>query len=196
MELAVPFRAREIPGVVRIQYGRNEDPARWGYDLLGLTFDSDVARGFPVVEARVEYPAEGYAALMGWIQLVRYWVGDQQNPTVIADVAPQLRDARMPYMSFGTNPILFDAPAFTERNVMWRAWSFLTVTPDALMTPVVEPVCGFSWGYDLRDGRPQPTEVAPIVQTEWLDIRDELRTRYPEWTFRGEDWQPLQRPGR
>jgi hypothetical protein len=27
---------------------RNDDPARWGYDLLGLDFSWEVARGFPV----------------------------------------------------------------------------------------------------------------------------------------------------
>ncbi len=53
---------------VQIRYGRNDDPKRWGYDLLALDFDIDAARGFPVIEARVEYPAEGYAAVMSWIQ--------------------------------------------------------------------------------------------------------------------------------
>jgi hypothetical protein len=57
---------------VRIRHGANDDPARWGYDRLGLAFDSAAAKGFPVVEARVEYPAEGYAGFLGWIQVVKY----------------------------------------------------------------------------------------------------------------------------
>lgn len=186
----MPFRVRQIDGGVRVRYTRNEDPRRWGYDLLRLDFDTGVARGFPVIEAKVEYPAEGYAAIMSWIQVVRYLVGAQQQPTVIVDVAPQMRDAGMPYLSFGIQPTLFDAPAITERDVVWRAWSFLTYTPDALMTPVVEPACGFRWGYDVRDGSPEPTELLSAGRDEWLEIRDELRARYPEWRFEGGDWEP------
>ena len=33
-------------------------------------FRSSTIVGFPVVEATVDYPAEGYAAVMGWVQVV------------------------------------------------------------------------------------------------------------------------------
>jgi hypothetical protein len=191
VEISLAFRVRQIDGRVRIRYGRNEDPRRWGYDLLGLDFETGVAHGFPVIEAEVEYPAEGYAAIMSWIQVVRYWVGAQQEPTVIVDVAPQLREARMPYFSFGIRPRFFDAPAITERNVVWRAWAFLTYSPDALMTPVVEPACGFRWGYDVREGSVEPTELLLAGRDEWLDIREDLGARYLDWTFGGDDWDPL-----
>jgi hypothetical protein len=74
-----------------------------------------------VIEGRVEYSAEGYAAYLGWIQMVCYWIGGHKEPTVIVDVAPQMKDARMPCLSIGIQPVLFDAPAFTEENVTWRA---------------------------------------------------------------------------
>ena len=51
---------------MRVAYGINADPKRWGYHLLGLDFDIEVALGFPVIEARVEYPGEGYAGYLGW----------------------------------------------------------------------------------------------------------------------------------
>ncbi len=196
MEMTLPFQVRHVNGRVQIRYSGNDDPLRWGYHLLGLEFDIDVARGFPVIEARVDYPAEGYAAVMSWIQVARYWVGPQEEPTVVVDVAPQMRAARMPYISFGIRPTLFDAPAFTEQNVVWRAWSFLTYTPDALMTPVVEPACGFRWGYDVREHAPQPTELVPASRDEWLGIRTELTGRYPEWSFKGDDWEPPPWPAR
>lgn len=180
---------RELDGRVRVAYGVNDDPARWGFHLLGLEADLDVARGFPVIEAAVEYPAEGYAAYFGWVQVVRFWVEDRVEPTVIVDVAPQLSEARMPYLAFGVRPVLFDAPAFAAQNVVWRAWSFLTYTPDALMTRAVEPACGFRWGYDLHAGTPHPVELLASGRKEWLDVREELRVRLPEWTFGGDDWE-------
>ncbi len=60
------------------------------------------------------------------------------------------------------------------------------------MTPVVEPACGFLWGYEIREGSVEPTELLPAGRGEWLDIREELRVRHPEWSFEGEDWQPAQ----
>jgi hypothetical protein len=194
-ETTLPFKARKLDGWVRISYSINEDPKRWGYDLLGLDFDFTAARGFPVIQATVEYPAEGYAAFLGWIQVVRYWIGNEKNPTVVVDVAPQMRDSRMPYLSFGLRPVLFDAPAFVEENVIWRAWSFLTSTPDCVMTPVIEPACGFRWGYDLRGGVPNASELLPAALRDWLDVREVLRSRFPDWQFLGDDWVPAAASG-
>jgi hypothetical protein len=193
MEQTLRFRLRERDGRARIRYGRNDDPMRWGYGLLGFTSEQiEVARGYPVIEAKVEYSAEGYAAILSWIQVVRYWVADQEQPTVIVDVAPQMRDSGVPYFSWGIQPTLFDAPAFgREPDVVWRAWSFLTYTPDALMTPVIEPACGFRWGYDIRGGFIAPTDVLSAGLAEWLDIRNDLRERYPQWRFNGDDWTPF-----
>jgi hypothetical protein len=183
MEASFDFQLRGREGRVRVRYEVNEDPVRWGYDLLNLGFDIEVARGFPVVEATVEYPAEGYAAFLGWIQVVRYRVGEAPEPTVVVDVAPQLKDTRVPYLSYGPRPALFDAPAFTEKNVVWRASSFLTSTPDALMTPVVEPVCGFRWGYVIRGGAPHPSELVAAGRDDWLEAVDDLHRGFPDWTF-------------
>jgi hypothetical protein len=188
----ITFELRSRHGRVTIDYGVNEDPRRWGYDLLGLAFDIDIARGFPVVKARVEFAAEGYAAFLGWVQVVRYWVGAQPEPTIVApDVAPQMQHAQVPYLSFGIAPMLFDAPAFTERDVVWRASSFLVCSPDALMTAVVEPVCGFTWGYEIREARVEPFALAAAGRTEWMEARAELRAALPEWTFAGDKWEAL-----
>jgi hypothetical protein len=188
---SLSFHLRGLKGRVRVQYDVNDDPTRWGYGRLGVGFDIDAARGFPVVEARVEYPGEGYAGFLGWIQVVRYWVGEQREPTVVApDVAPQMKESAMPYLSFGIAPVLFDAPAFTERNVVWKAWSFLTQTPDLLMSRIVEPVCGFRWGYEISDGIPTVTPLAAAQRADWLDVMQELRAQLPNWTFSCDEWEP------
>ena len=91
------FRLRGLDGCVRVRYVLNDDPRRWGYDRLELDFEIDTARGFPVIEGRIEYPAEGYAGYLGWVQVVRYWVEGQVEPTVVApDVAPQMKDWSSP----------------------------------------------------------------------------------------------------
>jgi hypothetical protein len=184
------FSVREAQGKVRVNYGVNDDPQRWGYHLLGLAFDINTAFGFPVIEAAVEYDAEGYAAFFGWIQVVRYWTDDPNQPVVIVDVAPQMSGSGMPYLSFGIEPVLFDAPAIVARDATWRAWSFLTFAPDCVMTPVIEPACGFRWGYDVCAGSPTPTALLPAGRGEWLDVRTVLDERFPAFTFGGDDWQP------
>src|SRR6187200_2356602 len=60
----------------------------------------------------------------------------------------------MPYFAFGVRPTFFDAPSTDDRDYEFRAAAFLTASPDALMTPVVEPLCGFSWGYRVVDETP------------------------------------------
>jgi hypothetical protein len=55
-----PFRLRGDDGVIRVSVTRNEEPARWGWRLLGLDVPLDQIVGFPVVEATVDHPGEGY----------------------------------------------------------------------------------------------------------------------------------------
>jgi hypothetical protein len=188
------FVLRGAEGRVTIEYSLNEDPARWGFDLLDIEFDVEVARGFPVAQARVTFPREGYAGLLGWIQVVDYQVTREgireERVWVVPDVAPQVREADSPYLAFGIEPMMFDAPAFTERDVNWTARTFLTFSPDCLMTPVVEPLCGFRWGYVISDRVVTTKELAAASLEDWIDARRQLQRRLPTWTFGGDDWQP------
>lgn len=146
------------------------------------------------MEARVAFAREGYAALLGWVQVVDYEVVrdgvPEEREWVVPDVPPQSRDANMPYLAFGIDPVLFDAPAFTERSVDWTARTFLTYTPDCLMTPVVEPLCGFVWGYVVADGAITAKKLVASTQHDWIDTRRMLRLRLPTWTFGGDGWTP------
>jgi hypothetical protein len=146
-----------------------------------------------VLEARVRYPAEGYAAFLGWIQVVAITEKDDPAPETfwaVPDIAPQYRDANIPYASFGIEPVLFDAPAHDASNVDFLARSFLTYTPDGLVSPVVEPLCGFTWGYDVEHGTVRPKELRVSALDEWFEARKMLRIRLPAWTFGGDKWQP------
>jgi hypothetical protein len=183
MRTSLPFELRGVPGRVDVEYGTNDDPERWGYPLLGLEPLVERSRGCPVVAATVEHPAEGYAAVMGWIQLVRDRAGADER--VLVDVAPQMEiaDARMPYFSFGVRPTLFDAPSTDDPEYEFSARAFLVVAPDAVMSPAVEPLCGFRWGYSVIGARPEiaPLEVAGAA--DWAAARSELEARYPAWSF-------------
>ncbi|HEX5405132.1 MAG TPA: hypothetical protein VFX16_22860 [Pseudonocardiaceae bacterium] len=187
------FSLRGIDGSVAITYGVNDDPERWGFQYFGWDWDIEVARGFPVIEARVRYPAEGYAAILGWIQVVA--MVDRDDPAaettwIVPDVAPQYREANTPYLAFGIEPVMFDTPATDAPNVEFRASTFLTYTPDCLLTPVVEPLCGFTWGYDIEQGVVRPKQLRGSTVEDWLEARKLLRIRLPTWTFGGDDWQP------
>jgi hypothetical protein len=184
VELVVPFELRGLVGRVEVTLAPNEDPRRWGFHLLGLDLALDHLRGFPVLQATIAFPGEGYAAVMGWVQLVRYTASDEPEPVVEVDMAPQLREARTPYVVFGMVPTFFDAPAMAASEADWHAWTFLTATPDALMTRVLEPVCGFRWGYSINGGRPALGELAAATGSDWIESVTEFRSRYPNWEWR------------
>ena len=178
----IPFVARGVSGRALIRYGVNDDPPRWGYRLVGLPFDIECARGCPVLEAAVDYSAEGYAAQLGWIQIIRY--GDPRGAeAAIVDAAPQLADAGIPWAAWGVRPTLFDAPSTSESEFRFRAQTFLASTPDAVMTKVVEPLCGFSWGYDVCDGVPAVAPIAVNGLGAWRSAREVLAGHCQGWTF-------------
>jgi hypothetical protein len=179
-----PFRLRGLDGVVLVSLTRNEDPERWGWRLLGLDVPLEHIVGFPVIEAKVEYPAEGYAAVLGWVQVVRYEATDEPETVVLADVAPQLQGLGMPYVAFGVRPTYFDSPAISAPDADWRAATFLTASPDVLLSRVIEPVCGFCWGYRRKGGVSELVEATRADEKDWLDAREELVARYPDWEWR------------
>jgi hypothetical protein len=152
----IPFRLRGTDGQITVQYGANEDPVRWGYAVLELDwFRPELVRGFPVIQASVEHPAEGYAADMGWLQVVRYEVRDpgEEATVTVFDAPPQLAETETPYAAFGVRPTFFDAPSIEGlRDVTWDADTFLVYTPDAVLSQVLRPLCGFTWGYRLQEG--------------------------------------------
>jgi hypothetical protein len=181
--LTLEFRLRGFHGSVRVAATVNDDPARWGYHLLGIDQAIvDAAHGHPVVQATVEFPAEGYAAELGWIQVV--WHSIPDTPArVICDVPPQMADSGMPFMSFGTRPTFFDAPADTVPSSKFRATAFLTYSPDVLMTKVVAPICGFRWGFDRVAGESTSIPIERAESADWDGMADELRALYPAWDF-------------
>jgi len=185
----IPFRLRGVEGEVSVDYGVNDDPVRWGYDVLDLDwFTPERVHGFPVIQASVKHPAEGYAADMGWLQVVRYDVKDpgEEEHQVVFDVPPQLSETESPYAAFGVRPTFFDAPAAGAKNMVWDADTFLAYSPDAVLSRVIRPLCGFSWGYRASNGVIQLSPLSIAGPEEWERNLPDLRGRYPTWSF--ESW--------
>jgi hypothetical protein len=191
----IPFPLRGTDGLVTVQYGANDDPVRWGYAVLQLDwFRPELVRGYPVMQASVACPAEGYAADMGWLQVVRYEIRDpgEEGTVTVFDTRPQLAETGMPYAAFGIRPTFFDAPSIEGlREVNWHADTFLVFTPDAVMSRVLRPLCGFNWGFRIHEGKVflDPSIVADAG--DWEKILPDLRERFPSWTFEnGDSYRP------
>jgi hypothetical protein len=192
------FRGREATAAVT--YRDNEDPERWGYGLLGLPWPSSLATGLPVLEVDVSTPLEGYGAVMAWIQVVRIHVADSSTSLVPGgekapagdhtwvDVPPQLQALGVPFVSFGRCPTLFDAPASTESDVRFVADSFLTASPDALVSRRSQACFGVRWGYSTKLG--QQAELIPptlLHGGDWEQAIPILQEHFPDWGFEP-DW--------
>jgi len=187
-------------GSVTVEFEANEDPPRWGFEVLGLPWPAHLAIGLPVLEATVSYPGEGYVAVMGWIQVVRIHVSERSESLVPegekapagdhawVDGPPHLRGLGIPFVSFGPRPTLFDAPMSTESEVDFVADSFLTASPDALISRRSRPCAGFRWGYSTQAGSaPRLRSPTLLNDDDWRGALPILQEQFAEWSF-DTDW--------
>ena len=132
--------------------------------------------------ATVTYPAEGYAAMFGWTQMVRST--DSAPDRFDMDPIALYQQIPTPYAWFGVRPELFDAPARGSRyDMVWEAHSFLCVSPDAVLTRHVQAIAGFSWGFTINHQDITFARPAALGPQAWDNHLDLLRTSYPDWIF-------------
>jgi hypothetical protein len=180
--LPIPFSLRGIGGLIDVSITRNTDPEAIGYLVLCYGLPVDFARDFPVCRATVTYPADGYAAIFGWTQLVRST--DSATGGFEMDPIAIYRDIATPFAWYGIRPELFDAPSRDPRDDMdWEAHSFLCISPDAVLTRQVQAIAGFSWGFTIIGNDIGITQPATLDPQAWDSHLDLLRTDYREWTF-------------
>jgi hypothetical protein len=167
--------------VVDVSVTTNHDPRAIGCDLLDPSLPPDTAVGFPVCRATVRLEAEGYAAALGWLQLVRSTdAGDDFE----LDPLALFREVATPFAFFGIKPELFDAPfRATRDDLTWTAHTFLCVVPDGVMSRVVVPLVAFSWGFTVTDQVVILIEPAVLSLRAWSDHVLLLSSTYPSWTF-------------
>ena len=171
------FLLRGIEGHVSVTCSRNDQP-----ELVGSGAE---ALGFPICDATVDYPALGYDAVLGWVQLVRSDDNVSRGGEFEIDPLAFLGDVPHPFCWIGLSPRLFDAPSRSSKaDLDWTAHSFLCV-PDggAEARLEVQALLGFSWGFRIRSDEILLTSPTPLSPTEWNAHRDHLATRYPSWEF-------------
>jgi hypothetical protein len=183
VSLEMPFRLRGLDGVIAVDVQACSDPEQSGLRLLDESLPVDAGLGLPLCTATVAYPGQGYAAMMGWVQLVRS--GDGEDPDRFEpDPLALLTHANTPYAFFGICPTLFDAPYRpVSADLCWQARSYLAVSPDAVMTPAVRPVAAFTWGFEIASGRVRIQPPATLALDSWSEHVDLLRATYPGWSF-------------
>jgi hypothetical protein len=198
MTRSFPFLLRGAAGGVSATLQANEQPERWGYAILGLPWPTTLATGLPVLEANVSYEREGYEAVMGRIQVVRIHVAENSHALsaesekappgdhIWVDGPPNLKGLGVPFVSFGSRPTLFDAPASTESRVRFVADSFLTASPDGLISRASRPCLGLRWGYSTFDGNVDLIGPDQIGPAEWQEALPTLQGQFPDWTFERE----------
>jgi hypothetical protein len=146
------------------------------------------AVGLANCKATIEFSANGYLRLLGWVQLVRstdntfhgrQFEIDPFDPFGLYERAP------MPYCWYGIAPTLFDAPSRDERvELDWVAHSFLAASPFSGDARIVTPLLGFSWGFHITDDK--HIELKPITvltAADWAAHLPYLRDCYQEWQF-------------
>ncbi len=180
--LRIGFKLRGLSGWVDVSLTRNTDPASLGYSLLSGSEPVEFARDFPVCRATVTYPADGYAAVFGWTQMV--CSSDSTENRFEMDPIAIYRDVPTPFGWYGLKPELFDAPSRESRNDLdWEAHSFLCVSPDAVLTPRVRAIAGFGWGFTITTGCINLAPPVALGPEAWDGHLGLLRASYPEWVF-------------
>lgn len=180
--LRIGFTLRGLDGRIDVSLTRNTDPESLGYSLLSGGEPVEFARDFPVCRATVTYPADGYAAVFGWTQMVRSTDGTETGFEM--DPIAIYRDVPTPFAWYGLKPELFDAPSRESRHDLhWEAHSFLCVSPDAVLTPHVRAIAGFGWGFTIASGRITLTPPMALDPEAWDGHLGLLRASYQKWVF-------------
>jgi hypothetical protein len=173
------FEWRGVAGTISVRHEINNDP-----DALGC-FPG--ALGLPVCTATVEFPHMGYRSMLGWVQLAR--ARDFGSGDFASDPFVLFGDAPSPYCWYGLNPTLFDGPSRANRDddLQWEAHSFLAATPLEEVMDLgprrVIPLAGFSWAFEIKDGRVTVSDPKELSLTRWNDHIAALRATYPLWLF-------------
>jgi hypothetical protein len=178
------FSLRGISGHVDVSISPNSDPVGLGYSLLSYGLPVGFARGFPVCRATVSYPADGYAAIFGWTQMVRST--DAATSDFEMDPIAIYNGLDTPFAWYGTRPELFDAPARGSiADMAWECHSFLCISPDAVLSRRVQAVTGFSWGFSIARDDITFVPAAPLGPAAWDSHLGLLRLSHPSWAFDG-----------
>lgn len=143
-KFSMKFSLRETEGSIEITYGRNDDPKQFGFNLLDLPFNIELAQGFPYLKASIKYQSDYYSAFFGWIQTITVHYFDSDEETISMDLMPMNSGLDYPFSFFGFSPIFFDAPGPNppRNNESGTADTFLVFTPNVARTREIKAITG------------------------------------------------------
>lgn len=169
-----PFTLAGTRGHVDVVVAVNDEPQELGC--------REAARGFPYYSASISHSARGYAAALGWIQLVRSTDNASGGAAFEMDPFQPLGPVPHPFCFFGFLPALFDAPSRDPIGDMdWTAHSFLCRLGER--DQQVQPMLGFSWGFVIRDVVIAPWGPEALTAQDW-DVQVAVLARErPAWSF-------------
>ncbi|KAG9852610.1 hypothetical protein KCU98_g9946, partial [Aureobasidium melanogenum] len=177
---------------VQVTVQPNKHPARVGSCLILPDQPINDFVDFPVCDARIKSTDDrGYAAVYGWIQMVREApLNSESTPPETSklwemDPIPIIADLDSPFIWFGPEPQLFDAPFRAHRTDMdWTCWSFLTYIEDSLMSKSVRPILVIEWGFRIDCGNVTIKTLRSIdVQEAWEQQLEMLEQKFGSWSF-------------
>lgn len=174
LTLALPFRWAGREGEVQVEITENDDPAALGCEEWAL--------GFPVIRATVSPRSQGYADMLGWVQLVDdTWHGGGFH----IDGFEPFGDLPHPFSYYGVSPTLFDAPHFDGDNFDFLAHTFLCGLGGELLEfrREARAVLGFTWGCRKRGREIELFNPEPLGPDQWDRHRGYLARMCPGWTF-------------
>ena len=141
------------------------------------------AIGLPHCHATIDYAGRGYAAMLGWVQLVRSTDNQSRGERFEMDPLTLVGEVAHPFAFFGVTPTLFDAPARDSRaDLDWLAHSFLCHIKDYDLR-TVQAITGFSWGFTIAAAATAVTPARPLSSEDWNRHRDLLHAAHPGWHF-------------
>jgi hypothetical protein len=166
-----------VAGRVEVIVSPNTDPTALGCD--------PEAAGFPVCEAIVSWPPQGYRGLLGWVQLVGLRPPSRPDRRFQIDPLRLYEGLDIPFGFYGVEPTLFDAPSRRDRQqtLDWLAHSFLCVSPTLPMDRDVQAIAAFSWGFTMRGGEITIVAPQPLSLSAWDGHVVLLEREFPTWTF-------------
>jgi hypothetical protein len=169
-----PLRLAGVRGHVDVVVAVNVNPQDLGC--------REAARGFPYCRASISHPARGYAAALGWIQLVCSTDNASGGRSFEIDPFEPLGPASHPFCFFGFLPALFDAPSRDPiRDMDWSAHSFLCRLGE--QDREVHALLGFSWGFAAREGTIVPRGPEALASGDWDAHLTVLERVHPTWSF-------------
>ncbi|KAG9959605.1 hypothetical protein KCU61_g7359, partial [Aureobasidium melanogenum] len=176
---------------IQVTVQPNKHPARVGSCLILPDQSINNFVDFPVCNAKIISTEDcGYAAIYGWIQMVQE---APLNPEFTMDTSklwdmdpiPITADLDSPFIWFGPEPQLFDAPFRAHRTDMdWTCRSFLTYIEDSLMSKSVCLILVFEWGFQIDRGNVTIETLRLIgVQGAWEQQREMLEQKFGSWSL-------------